>query len=78
MLFVIKLQNLKKQQDAGNFRSAILHKEMTSSKCRKLILMATGYFLRWRKIKITQFPDGFHRNLSEKVLSVDGHTHCHY
>ena len=63
MLFVIKLQKLKKQQDTSNFRSAILYKEMNASKCGKLILMTTGYFLRWRKIKITQFPDGFHRNL---------------
>ena len=46
--FVIKLQKLKKQQDAPNFGSAILHKEMNTSKCGKLILMATGYFLRWR------------------------------
>ena len=46
--FVIKLQKLKKQQDTPNLRSAILHKEMNTSKCRKLILMATGYFLRWR------------------------------
>ena len=48
ILFVIKLQKLKKQQDAPNFGSAILHKEMNTSKCGKLILMATGYFLRWR------------------------------
>ena len=64
MLFVIKLQKLKKQQDTPNFRSAILHKEMNTSKCRKLILMTTRYFLRWRKIKITQLTNGFHRNLS--------------
>ena len=48
ILFVIKPQKLKKQQDTSNFRSAILHKEMNTSKCRKLILMTTGYFLRWR------------------------------
>ena len=54
----------KKQQDTPNFHSAILHKEMNTSECSKLIQMTTGYFLRWRKIKITQFPDGFHRNLS--------------
>ena len=48
ILFVIKLQKLKKQQDAPNFGSAILHKEMNTSKCGKFILMATGYFLRWR------------------------------
>ena len=59
--FCHKLQNLKKQQDTPNFRSAILHKEMNTSKCGKLIIMATGYFLRWRKIKITKFPGGFHR-----------------
>ena len=64
ILFVIKLQKLGKQQDTASFRSAILHKEMNTSKCEKLILMTTGYFLRWRKMKITQFPDGFHRNLS--------------
>ena len=62
--FCHKLQKLKKQQDTSNFRCAILHKEMNTSKCEKLILMTTGYFLRWRKMKITQFPDGFHRNLS--------------
>ena len=64
ILFVIKLQKLGKQQDTANFRSAILYKEMNTSKCEKLILMTTEYFLRWRKMKITQFPDGFHRNLS--------------
>ena len=64
MLFVIELPNLKKQQDTPNFGSAFLHKEMNTSKGGKLILMATGYFLKIRKIKITQFPDGLHRNLS--------------
>ena len=48
MLFVIELQKLKKQQDTPNFCSAILHKEMNTSQCGKLILMTTGYFLRWR------------------------------
>ena len=64
MLFVIELPNLKKQRDTPNFGSAFLHKEMNTSKGGKLILMATGYFLKIRKIKITQFPDGLHRNLS--------------
>ena len=64
MLFVIELQKLEKQQDTPNFGSAILHKEMNTSECGKLILMATGYFLRWRKINITQFSGGLHRNLS--------------
>ena len=54
----------EKAQDTPNFGSAFLHKEMNTSKGGKLILMATGYFLKIRKIKITQFPDGLHRNLS--------------
>ena len=64
MLFVIELQKLKKQQDTPNFRSAILHKEMNTSKCGKLILMTTGYFSKMAEINITQFPGGLHRNLS--------------
>ena len=43
ILFVIKLQKLK-----SKFRSAILHKEMNTSKCGKLMQTTTGYFLRWR------------------------------
>ena len=35
MLFVIKLQKLKKQQDTPIFRSTIPHKEMNPSKCGK-------------------------------------------
>ena len=38
ILFVVKRK----------FHSAILHKEMKTSKCGKLIQMTTGYFLRWR------------------------------
>ena len=37
MLFVKKLQKFKKQQDTSNSRSVILHKEMNTSKCGKLI-----------------------------------------
>ena len=38
ILFVVK----------HKFHSAILHKEMKTSKCGKLIQMTTGYFLRWQ------------------------------
>ena len=68
ILFVIKLQNLK-----SKFRSAILHEEMNTLKCGKLIQITTGY----RKIpKISPgayiFQRPFFSGLFWRGLSMEG------
>ena len=76
ILFVIKLQKLKKQQDTPNFGSAILHKEMNTAKCGKLILMATGCFLRWRP-SYHSFPGPpFSKMPAESNFPPWGHSGC--
>ena len=48
MLFVIKLQKFKKQQDTSNSRSVIHSQRNEHIKMWETHSVITGYFLRWQ------------------------------